>query len=654
MFSPIEKKKINCLMAETESKTKSSSIREENITNKKINQKKKIKRNETSSISSNNKNKIKFSDKNMRSFKIKNDKEKTKVIKDKKDEDKNKKLIRAKKSNYIQKKYNLAEAYRKNHILEKIHRNNGSMTYKGMKYFKIYNFINDGCNQIKNDNIYIRNSELNNKNIKPYIYGKNNDLYDYDYDNEQIEEDDYKNFTASYRDKMVYKLKEKLNRDNIVNNNIIDDSLSELKTEKQSISLLDMHSIQKDRQENKKRKVAQKKVKSYINSDNNIFKTINKEEKTQNKFLKKIRSRGNKDYIKELNKNKTDIGMYNCQINKLNQKKNKEFKNLVGLIKKDELSFKKTKTILLIKDLIKNFNKPKQFSYLSFNNSRKLNNNNNNANKNIICAKSTKKQSASKNKNKNDSKKLENKTYKLNEKKNSNLNNEYYKMQFSNNKMYKKKDIQNISKENKNLTQKVCDSHKNRGCVFKKNSELDLVLKQRANVCLNNLINNNKSKINICTEYLNNNKENKKNHRVMFMHNIKNQMKLDENQTWFNRTMEKENKILASSIIKKNKKKINLLNITSNSNTKDFSLSIKKQNNYKSNKAKELNLRNIKNKKKIEIQFLTPSISSLILKEHKLSSRIKKNSKNNNYSNDVNMASVINKYANDSFNKKKI
>jgi len=354
MFSPIEKKKINCLI-ETESKTKSSSIREENITNKKINQKKKIKRNETSSISSNNKNKIKFSDKNMRSFKIKNDKEKTKVIKDKKDEDKNKKLIRAKKSNYIQKKYNLAEAYRKNHILEKIHKNSGSMTYKGMKYFKIYDFINDGYNQIKNDNIYIRNSELNNKYIKPYINGKNNDLYDYDYDNEQIEEDDYKNFTASYRDKMVYKLKEKLNRDNIVNNNIIDDSLSELKTEKQSISLLDMHSIQKDRQENKKRKVAQKKVKSYINSDNNIFKTINKQEKTQNKFLKKIRSRGNKDYIKEVNKNKTDIGMYNCQINKLNQKKNKEFKNLVGLIKKDELSFKKSKTILLIKDLIKNY-----------------------------------------------------------------------------------------------------------------------------------------------------------------------------------------------------------------------------------------------------------------------------------------------------------
>ena len=41
MFSPIEKKNINYLIFETESKTKSSSIREENLTNKKINQKRK-------------------------------------------------------------------------------------------------------------------------------------------------------------------------------------------------------------------------------------------------------------------------------------------------------------------------------------------------------------------------------------------------------------------------------------------------------------------------------------------------------------------------------------------------------------------------------------------------------------------------------------
>ena len=130
-------------------------------------------------------------------------------------------------------------------------------------------------------------------------------------------------------------------------------------------------------------------------------------------------------------------------------------------------------------------------------------------------------------------------------------------------------------------------------------------------------------------------------------------MKLDENQTWFNRTMEKENKILASSIIRK-KKKSCLLSITSSSNNKDFNLSIKSQNNNKSKNTKELTLRNNKNKKKIELQILTPSISSLIIKEHRLSSRIKKNSKINNFSNDANMTSILNKYANGSINKKKI
>ena len=543
------------------------------------------------------------------------------AIGDKKEEDKIKKLIKTKKSNYIQKKYNLAEAYRRNHILEKIHKNSGSMTYKGTKYYKIYDFINDRCNNNNNNNNNIRNSKINNNK---YTNGVNNDLSN---DNdEEIEEDDFKNFTASYRDKMVYKLKEKLNRDNIVNNNIIDDSLSELKTEKQSISFLDMHSIQKDRKENKQIKISKNNIKHYIKSDNNIFKKIIKQQKTHNKFLKRNISRGNKDYIKEENRNKSEIGMYNCQINKLSEKKNKEIKNIVGLIKKDDLSTKKTKNILLIKDLIKNFNKHKQFSYMSFNNSKKLYNNNF-TNKNILFAKSSRKQSTSKNKN--DSKKI---YYKLNEKNSLNLNNEYFKMQLINSKIPKKKDKQNINKENKIYSQRVSGILKKRGCIIKRNNELDPVLKHKTNVSLNNLINNNKNQINICNEYLSKNKENKKNHRVMFVYNVKNKMKLDENQTWFNRTMAKENKILGSSIIRKNKKKSNLLNISSNSNNKDFSLTIKSQNNNKSKKTKELNLRNNKNKKKIEIQILTPNISSLIIKEHKLSSRVKKNSKNNNYS----------------------
>ena len=345
--------------------------------------------------------------------------------------------------------------------------------------------------------------------------------------------------------------------------------------------------------------------------------------------------------------------MYNSQINKLCETKKKEIKNIVGLIKKDDLNNKKTKTILLIKDLIRNINKHKKFSYMSFNDSRRINNNNNNTNKNITCTKSSRKQSTSKNKNKNDVKKMENKNYKMNEKKNSNLNNEYFKIQLTNNKINKKRDMQNINKENNKIyTQRISGNLKKRGCVI--NKELDLVLKHKSNVSQNNLINNKKNKINICSEYLSQNRKSKKNHRVMFVYNIKNQMKLDENQTWFNRTMAKENKILGSSIIKKNKKKSSLLNITSNSNNKDFSLSIKSQNNNKNKNTKELNLRNNKNKKKIKLQILTPSISSLIIKEHKLSSRIKKNSKINNFSNDANMTSILNKYTNDSFNKKKI
>lgn len=97
------------------------------------------------------------------------------------------------------------------------------------------------------------------------------------------------------------------------------------------------------------------------------------------------------------------------------RQKKKEIKNIVGLIKKDDLNNKKTKTILLIKDLIRNINKHKKFSYMSFNNSRRINNNNNNTNKNITCTKSSRKQSNSKNKN--DLKKMENKNYKMNEKK---------------------------------------------------------------------------------------------------------------------------------------------------------------------------------------------------------------------------------------------
>ena len=622
--------------------------KEENEANKKINQKRIIKINEKSSISSNIKNKIKLSDKNIFRFNVKDNKEKENVIDIKKEEDKNQKLIREKESNYIQKKYNLAEAYRKNHILEKVHKNSGTMTYKGIKFFKIYDLINDGCNQIKNNKNF-RNLNLNNK----YFDDVNNTLSNYN--DEQVEEDDYKNYTAAYRDKMVYKLKEKLNRDNIVNTNIIDDSLSELKTEKQSISFLDMHSIQKDGQENKAIKNPKKNLKSYINSDNNIFKKNFKPQKTYNKFLKTIKSKRKEDYIKEIEKNKTDIGMYNSQINKLCGNKNKEIKKIAGLIKKDDFNIKKAKNILLIKDLIKNFNKSKKFSYMTFNNSKRLNSNNNNANKNITFVKSSRTQSTSFNKNENVSnKKKENKNYILNKKKNSNFNKENFKLQSKIIKINKKRSIQHINKENKIYTQRVSGDLKKRECIIQKNNQKDLVLKLKGNVSLKNIINNNKKKINIFTEYLDRKKESKKNHRVMFVHNIINQMKLYENQAWFNRTMEKENKIIPSSNIRKKKKKRCLLSITSSSNKKVFNLNIKSPNNNKIKNIKELDLRNNKNKKKIELQVLTPSISSTIIKENKLSSGIKKNSKKNNYSNDTNMTTILNKYANDSINKKKI
>ena len=334
MNSPIKKKHSNHLGFETESKTKSSSLKDEkeikisNTTNK---MKEKIKNIKPSKISLNYKcYQIQKKD-NIKDNLYQN----INFFPDKKEGNKATKLD----INYIQKNYNLEEAYRKSNILEKLKKNKEFQTFQRMKNFKASELLNtrNKENNILNGNgINIINQYYNNNCLNKYI-------------DEQLYEDDFMKYTSSYRDKMVNKLNEKLKLDNIV-----DDSLSELKSEKQSISFKDDKTgknserfIAKKNEEdkNRKRKINTNNKKSDF--DFNIFKLINKikNKKCKNRctFLKK----------REINKSIP---------NKLNENKNNKIKKLIGLIEKDSLTPRDNNTFILIKDLVKKISKIKDIS----------------------------------------------------------------------------------------------------------------------------------------------------------------------------------------------------------------------------------------------------------------------------------------------------
>ena len=609
MLSPNNKKNINYL--EIESKAKSPTIKGQNeigANNKKNNKRLKIKRNKASSIS--------FNYKKGQINKLKNKKEFIKINEEisniQKEVKENNNSIQKLDINFIKTNYNLEEAYRKNHLIEDKYKSNVPQTCKATTNFKTYDFLNDKnrknniVNFVSFNNLYYNNSMNNNyvdiSNNLNNLLIKNND--------EQIIEDDYKNFTASYRDKMVNKLKGKLNRDNLVD----DYSLSELKSEKQSTSLL----------ENKNEFMA-KRNKEYEFQKMKIVKNNNKYNIIINQtIVKKLhRYKISKNSVQFLDKNYIK-GNYRInkdhEENELYKSKNKGIKDYFGLIKKDEMKIKTSNNCLLIKDLLNNINKRNE---LSFTKSKIHKNNiNNNMTINSNPLNSSRKQSNN-NKSKNKYKTRENK---LNINENKTFNKRYFKKHLIKGSIHKSMDIHPLYREKKFYTQRILSNLRKKKYSKKFNNNItDLTNK---NISLNNLINKNKKSIK--SRSVNKNRERKK---ISYSNNNrKSQIKSEENKKILNRTMIKDRKLLASLIINKYKRKKDLLNKTSNNLNHEYNT--------------------VKGWKKVNLQ-LTPVFSSSLIEE-KINSKGKTTlGKCSRYFSDIDLTSILNKYSKNTYNKKK-
>lgn len=620
MISPIEKKQINYIGFETDSKTKSSSIKDEkeikisNISNKVKN---KIKRIKTSSPPINYENSQIQSTKNIDKNICKEDN----AIKEKKYKDKNiKPLFNSDELNYIQKNYNLEEAYRKSNILEKLKKNKEFQTFQRMKNFKASELLNtrNKENNILNGNrINIINKYYNNC-LNKYI-------------DEQLYEDDFMKYTSSYRDKMVNKLNEKLKLDNIV-----DDSLSELKSEKQSISFKDdkigknseRFIAKNEEDKNRKRKINTNNKKSDF--DFNIFKLINKikNKKCKNRctFLKK----------REINKSIP---------NKLNENKNNKIKKLIGLIEKDSLTPRDNNTFILIKDLVKKISKIKDIS---------IPKSNTNMNFKSTISISSRNQS-------NNKIKINNKNNLLLFNENKALNGKYITNKLIKSNTDRKNEIQNYNQKSGIYTQREL-GHLKKKIGIKKNENIkNMTSKNLENTSLYSIVKKNKIK--------NSPKSSKKikcqkSRNAILIYNIKSQIKSEENKNCFNNiiTKDNDNKSFSKSILKTNIKKKDLINITLNSVNKDYSLCI--DNKYRNNKIiknkeKKSLYHNIwKDERKIKIKFFLPKISSYTEEDKNNITYIEK-TMNKNYKshknnfNDMNMISNIKNYNKGNYNKKK-
>ena len=608
MLSQNNKKNINYL--EIESKAKSPTIKGQNETgayNKKNNKRLKIKRNKASSISYNYKkgqiNKLK----NKKEF-IKINEEISNIQKEVKE---NNNSIQKLDINFIKTNYNLEEAYRKNHLIEDTYKSNVPQTCKATTNFKTYDFLNNknrknnSVNFVSFNNLYYNNSMNNNyvdiSNNLNNLLIKNND--------EQIIEDDYKNYTASYRDKMVNKLKGKLSRDNLVD----DCSLSELKSEKQSTSLLE-----------NKNEFMTKRNKEYEFPKMKIVKNNNKYNIIINQtIVKKLhRYKISKNSVQLLDKNYIK-GNYRInkdhEENELYQSKNKGIKDYFGLIKKDEMKIKTSNNCLLIKDLLNNINKRNE---LSFTKSKIHKNNiNNNMTINSNPLNSSRKQSNN-NKSKNKYKTRENK---LNINENKTFNKQYFKKHLIKGSIHKSMDIHPLNREKKFYTQRILSNLRKKKYSKKFNNNItDLTNK---NISLNNLINKNKK--NIKSRSVNKNRERKK---ISYSNNRKSQIKSEENKKMLNRTMIKDRKLLASLIINKYKRKKDMLNKTSNNLNHEYNT--------------------VKGWKKVNLQ-LTPVFSSSLI-EQKINSKGKTTlGKCSRYFSDIDLTSILNKYSKNTYNKKK-
>ena len=608
MLSPNNKKNINYL--EIESKAKSPTIKGQNETgayNKKNNKRLKIKRNKASSISYNYKkgqiNKLK----NKKEF-IKINEEISNIQKEVKE---NNNSIQKLDINFIKTNYNLEEAYRKNHLIEDTYKSNVPQTCKATTNFKTYDFLNNknrknnSVNFVSFNNLYYNNSMNNNyvdiSNNLNNLLIKNND--------EQIIEDDYKNYTASYRDKMVNKLKGKLSRDNLVD----DYSLSELKSEKQSTSLLEnkneFMTKRNKEYEFPKMKIVKNNNKYNIIINQNIVKKLHRYKISKNsvQFLDKNYIKGNY----RINKDHEE--------NELYQSKNKGIKDYFGLIKKDEMKIKTSNNCLLIKDLLNNINKRNE---LSFTKSKIHKNNiNNNMTINSNPLNSSRKQSNN-NKSKNKYKTRENK---LNINENKTFNKQYFKKHLIKGSIHKSMDIHPLNREKKFYTQRILSNLRKKKYSKKFNNNItDLTNK---NISLNNLINKNKKSIK--SRSVNKNRERKK---ISYSNNRKSQIKSEENKKILNRTMIKDRKLLASLIINKYKRKKDMLNKTSNNLNHEYNT--------------------VKGWKKVNLQ-LTPVFSSSLI-EQKINSKGKTTlGKCSRYFSDIDLTSILNKYSKNTYNKKK-
>lgn len=608
MLSPNNKKNINYL--EIESKAKSPTIKGQNETgayNKKNNKRLKIKRNKASSISYNYKkgqiNKLK----NKKEF-IKINEEISNIQKEVKE---NNNSIQKLDINFIKTNYNLEEAYRKNHLIEDTYKSNVPQTCKATTNFKTYDFLNNknrknnSVNFVSFNNLYYNNSMNNNyvdiSNNLNNLLIKNND--------EQIIEDDYKNYTASYRDKMVNKLKGKLSRDNLVD----DYSLSELKSEKQSTSLLEnkneFMTKRNKEYEFPKMKIVKNNNKYNIIINQNIVKKLHRYKISKNsvQFLDKNYIKGNY----RINKDHEE--------NELYQSKNKGIKDNFELIKKDEMKIKTSNNCLLIKDLLNNINKRNE---LSFTKSKIHKNNiNNNMTINSNPLNSSRKQSNN-NKSKNKYKTRENK---LNINENKTFNKQYFKKHLIKGSIHKSMDIHPLNREKKFYTQRILSNLRKKKYSKKFNNNItDLTNK---NISLNNLINKNKK--NIKSRSVNKNRERKK---ISYSNNRKSQIKSEENKKMLNRTMIKDRKLLASLIINKYKRKKDMLNKTSNNLNHEYNT--------------------VKGWKKVNLQ-LTPVFSSSLI-EQKINSKGKTTlGKCSRYFSDIDLTSILNKYSKNTYNKKK-
>ena len=375
--TPNEKKQSNYYVIETESKTKSSSIRDEKetvITNKTKRKEKKLKTNKTSVLHLNGTSKINSKIAIKKNYLNNNNNLKESYIQ----EDQNNKTRKIKISDIIKENYNLAEAYLRNNILEKSKKSKTIQECERMVNFRINEYIN--LKDKKNNNIINSNNKNNNlfSEFSDLIDSKNINSDDFcKYYEEKLEQEDFTNFSSLYRNKMIDKLKLKLNKDCI-----IDDSLPELESEKhfniqnENKTQKYKNSILSNKKENKRKEFAFVHLTNKKNKNNKeisftknkktnlLFGDIlnNKLNKKKHLFLVKNSVINNNNikrhfYIKLSKKNNLKINkkgnIFNNDINTIN-KKEYLTKNLINpIIQKNRLnnshSLHKSKTINILK-----------------------------------------------------------------------------------------------------------------------------------------------------------------------------------------------------------------------------------------------------------------------------------------------------------------